>query len=55
MAENDRVRDLHHRGLQVEREQHAFGLGPLDFGGQKGTKRALAHIGGVDNGACGVA
>ena len=28
VAEDDRVGDLHHRGLEVHREEHALGLGP---------------------------
>jgi hypothetical protein len=34
MAEDDRVRDLHHGGLEMHREQDALGLGPGDLGGR---------------------
>ena len=39
VAEDDRVGDLHHRGLQVHREQHVLGLGPGDLLG-RGTRAA---------------
>ena len=35
MTEDDRVGDLHHRRLQMHREQHALGLGPGDLGGEE--------------------
>ncbi len=43
MAEDDRVRDLHHRGLEVHREQDAVGLGPSDLGGQERAQRRDTH------------
>ena len=39
VAEDDRVRDLHHRGLEVHREQHALGLGAARSA-RRGTRRA---------------
>ena len=49
VAEHDRVGDLHHRGLQVHREQHALLLGLGDLLGEERHERALAHDGGVDD------
>ena len=40
VAEDDRVGDLHHRRLEVHREQHVVGLGPLDLLGEE-----LAQLG----------
>ena len=39
VAEDDRVGDLHHRGLEVHREQHVLGLGPGDLRA-RGTRAA---------------
>lgn len=47
VAEDDRVGDLHHRGLQVDGEQHVLGLGARDLGGEELTQRGDAHDGGV--------
>jgi len=49
VAEDDRVRDLHHRGLQVHREQHAGGLGVVDLGLQEGLQLGGRQHGGVDD------
>ena len=38
VAEDDRVGDLHHRGLEVHREEHAVGLGPRRSA-RRGTRR----------------
>jgi hypothetical protein len=35
MAEDDRVGDLHHRRLHVQRKQDALGLGLLDLLGEE--------------------
>ena len=49
VAEDDRVGDLHHGGLQVEREEDAvlFGFGDLLF--QEGEEGLLVHDGGVED------
>ena len=47
VAKDDRVRDLHHRGLEVDGKEHALGLGPRDFFGEEGVQSGGAHIGGV--------
>ena len=39
VAEDDRVGDLHHRGLEVHREQHVLGLGPGDLLGEEAAQR----------------
>ena len=49
VAEDDRVGDLHHRRLQVHREEHALVAGVLDLLGQEGDQRAAAHDRGVDD------
>ena len=49
MAEDDRVADLHHGGLHVEREQHVVGLGFGDLGVEEGNEGRLAHEGGVED------
>ena len=49
MAEDDGVRDLHHRGLHVEREEHALLLRVGDLGVEEGDERSLAHEGAVDD------
>ena len=50
VPEDDRVGHLHHRGLEVQREQHALGLGVGDLLG-RGRRRSgrLAHDRGVDD------
>ena len=40
VAEHDRVRHLHHGGLEVQREQHAPGFGVGDLGGEELLQRA---------------
>ncbi len=47
VAEDDRVGDLHHRGLEVHREQHALGLGTLDLVVQEGAQRVDVQDGRV--------
>ncbi|MCY1530949.1 hypothetical protein D9M68_661580 [compost metagenome] len=49
VAEDDRVGDLHHGGLQVHREQHALGAGVVDLGLQEGRQLGGGHDGGVDD------
>ena len=49
VAEDDRVGDLHHRGLEVHREQHALVLGPRHLGGEELAQRGDPHRGGVDD------
>ena len=49
VAEDDRVGDLHHRRLEVHREQHVVVLGPGDLGGEELAQRGDAHDGGVDD------
>ena len=49
MAEHDRVGDLHHRGLQVHREEHTLLLGLRHLLGEKGHERLLAHDSRVDD------
>ncbi|CAB4771770.1 unannotated protein [freshwater metagenome] len=49
MAEDDRVGDLHHGGLEVHREQHARGLGDSDLFGDKRRECLDAHDRGVDD------
>ena len=43
VAEDDRVGDLHHRGLEVHREQDALLLGLRDLRGEEGLQRGAAH------------
>ena len=43
MAEHDRVGDLHHRRLDVQREQHALLLGVVDLLGEELAQRLGAH------------
>jgi hypothetical protein len=45
----DRVRDLHHRGLDVQREHHAVLTGILDLALVEGAQRLLAHEHRVDD------
>ncbi len=47
-AEHDRVGDLHHRRLQVQREQHALLLGIGDLRLHEGGQRALTHHRRID-------
>ena len=50
VPEDDRVGHLHHRGLEVQREQHALGLGVGDLLPSRNVdQRALAHDRGVDD------
>ena len=49
VAEDDRVGDLHHRGLEVHREEHVVGLGTLDLRLQELVERVDAQDGGVDD------
>jgi hypothetical protein len=49
VTEEDRVRDLHHRGLEVEREQHVLFLGGGDLPLQEGSQGRSAHDGGVED------
>jgi hypothetical protein len=50
VAEDDRVGDLHHRGLEVQREEHVLGLGAGDLLGEEGVEGlGHAHEGGVDD------
>ena len=49
VAEDDRVGDLHHRGLEVHREQHVVGLGPRDRVRQERVEVGHLHDGGVDD------
>ena len=49
VAEDDRVGDLHHRGLEVDREQHALRLGRGHLLGEERVEVARAHEGGVDD------
>ena len=49
MAEDDRIRDLHHGRLEVDAEEHALSLGGLDLGGQEGIESIGAHHGGIDD------
>ena len=43
VAEDDRVGDLHHRGLEVHREQDVLGLGAGDLLGQEAAQRGDVH------------
>lgn len=47
VTEDDRVGDLHHRGLEVHGEQDVLGLGTRDLGGEELTQRGDTHDGGV--------
>ena len=49
VAEDDRVGDLHHRGLHVQREEHALRCGVVDLLREERDERLLAHEGGVDD------
>ena len=54
MTKDDRVRHLHHRGLEVDREQHALGLGGCDLFGQERLQRLGRHKGAIHDSARGV-
>ena len=49
MAEDDGVRDLHHRGLHVEREENALLLRIGDLRIEEGDEGRLAHEGAVED------
>jgi hypothetical protein len=49
VAEHDGVRDLHHGGLDVQREHHAGLARVLDLLFVEGQQRLLAHEHGVDD------
>ena len=49
MAEDDRVGDLHHRRLHVEREEDTVGLGLGNLLAEEGHERLLAHHGAVED------
>jgi hypothetical protein len=44
MAEQDGVGDLHHGGLQVQREQHALRFGIRDLGGKRRAGLLLMKV-----------
>ncbi len=48
-AEHDRVGDLHHGRLQVQREQHALGLGIGNLLTDEGGQCLAAHHRGIDD------
>ena len=49
VAEDDRVRDLHHGGLEVGGEQHALFLGAGNLRGEERVQRGGTHHGAVDD------
>ena len=49
VAEDDRVGDLHHRGLEVQREEDALRLGIVELAGQEVAELRPAHHGGVED------
>ena len=49
VAEDDRVGDLHHRGLEVRGEEDALGLGPGDLRLEELVESGGAHEGRVDD------
>ena len=49
VAEHDRVGHLHHRGLEVDREQHVLGRRAGDLVGEEGVERGGAHKCRVDD------
>ena len=55
MAKDDRVRDLHHCGLHMQREQHAIFLRLFNLCRQKIAQRRSTHEGRINNRARGVA
>ena len=49
VAEDDRVGDLHHRGLEVDREQDVLVLGAGDLLLEEGVQLSSAHHAAVDD------
>ena len=49
VAEDDRVADLHHRGLEVHGEEHVLGLGTGDLLSKERVEGSSVHDGGVDD------
>ena len=49
VAEDDRVGDLHHRRLEVDREEDVFGLGAGDLLGEEGVEGGRTDEGAVDD------
>ena len=49
VAENDGVGDLHHRGLDVQREHHACLVGVFDFFLIELEQRIFAHVHAVND------
>ena len=49
MAEDDRVGDLHHRSLHVQRKEHVLRCGVFDLFREEGDESFLAHAGSVDD------
>ena len=49
VPEDDRVRDAHHRGLQLHREEHALALGVLELLGQESLESGASHDRGIDD------
>ena len=49
VAEDDRVGDLHHGGLEVHREEHVVGLGAGDLLGEEAAQRGDVHERAVDD------
>ena len=49
VTKDDRVGDLHHRGLQVQREEHTLALGVVHRPGQEVAQGRPAHDGGVED------
>jgi hypothetical protein len=47
VPEHDGIGDLHHGGLQVQRQQHALIFRLLCLAFVKGLQRATSHYGGV--------
>ncbi len=49
VAKDDRIRNLHHRGLQMQRKQQPAVSGILDLGLQKFDQAGFVHYGGINN------
>ena len=49
VAEDDRVGNLHHRRLEMQREEHAFIPGAVNLVAEEGFERPHAHAGAVDD------
>jgi hypothetical protein len=49
VPEDDGIRDLHHRGLEVNREQNIFSFGSCDLRGQELTQCRDAHDRSIDD------